>query len=90
MWCADLNAERRAEEEEGHVRYLRPGRSEEVVLDRALTEQSQIAREEVSRQPSRMRPAYQAPETVETQAELELDIQVGGDGAPNKTIADCR
>jgi hypothetical protein len=50
----DLNAERRAEEEEGHVRYLRP--------------------------------AYQAPETVETQAELELDIQVGGDGAPAEPL----
>ena len=49
-----LNAERRAEEEEGHVRYLRP--------------------------------AYQAPETVETQAELELDIQVGGDGAPAEPL----
>ncbi len=50
----DLNAERRAEEEEGHVRYLRP--------------------------------AYQAPETVDTQAELELDIQVGGDGAPAEPL----
>jgi hypothetical protein len=50
----DLNAERRAEEEEGHVRYLRP--------------------------------EYQAPETVETQAELELDIQVGGDGAPAEPL----
>ncbi|MCS3757263.1 class I SAM-dependent DNA methyltransferase [Salinibacter ruber] len=50
----DLNAERRAEEEEGHVRYLRP--------------------------------AYQAPETVETQAELELDIDIGGDGAPAEPL----
>jgi response regulator of citrate/malate metabolism len=50
----DLNAERRAEEDEGHVRYLRP--------------------------------AYQAPETVETQAELELDVQVGGDGAPAEPL----
>ena len=43
----DLNAERRAEEEEGHVRYLRP--------------------------------AYQAPETVETQAELDLALDIGDD-----------
>ena len=50
----DLNAERQAEEEEGHVRYLRP--------------------------------AYQAPEPVETQAELELDIEVGGDGAPAEPL----
>jgi len=50
----DLNAERRAEEEEGHVRYLRP--------------------------------EYQAPETVETQAELELDIEIGGDGAPAEPL----
>jgi hypothetical protein len=50
----DLNAERRAEEEEGHVRYLRP--------------------------------EYQAPETVETQAELELDVHVGGDGAPTEPL----
>ena len=50
----DLNAERRAEEEEGHVRYLRP--------------------------------AYQAPETVETQAEMDLDIEVGGDGAPTEPL----
>ena len=49
-----LNAERRAEEEEGHVRYLRP--------------------------------AYQAPETVETQAEMDLDVQVGGDGAPAEPL----
>ena len=49
-----LNAERRAEEEEGHVRYLRP--------------------------------AYQAPETVETQAEMDLDIEVGGDGAPTEPL----
>ena len=47
----DLNAERRAEEEQGHVRYLRP--------------------------------AYQAPETVETQAEMDLDVEIvaGGEGA---------
>jgi len=50
----DLNAERWAEEEEGHVRYLRP--------------------------------AYQAPETVETQAEMDLDIEVGGDGAPAEPL----
>ncbi|WP_263841666.1 class I SAM-dependent DNA methyltransferase [Salinibacter sp.] len=50
----DLNAERRAEEEEGHVRYLRP--------------------------------EYQAPETVETQAEMDLDVQVGGDGAPAEPL----
>ncbi len=49
-----LNAERRAEEEEGHVRYLRP--------------------------------EYQAPETVETQAEMDLDVQVGGDGAPAEPL----
>ena len=49
-----LNAERRAEEEEGHVRYLRP--------------------------------AYQAPETVETQAEMDLDVQVGGDGTPAEPL----
>ena len=49
-----LNAERRAEEEEGHVRYLRP--------------------------------EYQAPETVETQAEMDLDIEVGGDGAPTEPL----
>jgi hypothetical protein len=46
----DLNAERRAEEEEGHVRYLRP--------------------------------EYQAPEEVETQAELELDVEISGEGGP--------
>jgi len=40
----DLNAERRAEEEQGHVRYLRP--------------------------------EYQAPETVETQAEMDIDVEV--------------
>ncbi len=50
----DLNAERRAEEEEGHVRYLRP--------------------------------EYQAPETVETQAEMDLDVTVGGDGAPAEPL----
>ena len=50
----DLSAERRAEEEEGHVRYLRP--------------------------------AYQAPETVETQAELDLDLDIGGDGAPAEPL----
>jgi hypothetical protein len=50
----DLNAQRRAEEEEGRVRYLRPG--------------------------------YQAPETVETQAEMDLDIQVGGDGSPAEPL----
>jgi hypothetical protein len=50
----DLNVERRAEEEEGHVRYLRP--------------------------------EYQAPETVETQAEMDLDIEVGGDGAPAEPL----
>jgi predicted Rossmann fold nucleotide-binding protein DprA/Smf involved in DNA uptake len=49
-----LNAERRAEEEEGHVRYLRP--------------------------------AYQAPETVETQAEMDLDLDIGGDGAPAEPL----
>jgi response regulator of citrate/malate metabolism len=49
-----LNAERRAEEEEGHVRYLRP--------------------------------EYQAPETVETQAELDLDLDIGGDGAPAEPL----
>ena len=49
-----LNAERRVEEEEGQVRYLRP--------------------------------AYQAPETVETQAEMDLDVQVGGDGAPAEPL----
>ena len=48
------NAERRAEEDEGHVRYLRP--------------------------------EYQAPETVEMQAELELDVQVSGDGAPAEPL----
>jgi hypothetical protein len=50
----DLNAERQAEEDEGHVRYLRP--------------------------------EYQAPETVETQAELDLDVQLGGDGAPAEPL----
>jgi hypothetical protein len=50
----DLSAERRAEEEEGHVRYLRP--------------------------------EYQAPETVEMQAEMDLDIEVGGDGAPAEPL----
>lgn len=40
----DLNAERRAEEKKGHVRYLRP--------------------------------EYQAPETVETQKEMEIDVEV--------------
>jgi hypothetical protein len=40
----------------------------------------------VSRQPSRMRPEYQAPETVETQAELDLDVQLGGDGAPAEPL----
>ena len=50
----DLNAERRAEEEEGHIRHLRP--------------------------------EYQAPETVETQAEMDLDIEVGGDGAPTEPL----
>jgi hypothetical protein len=49
-----LNAERRAEEEEGHVRYLRP--------------------------------EYQAPGTVETQAELDLDLDIGGDGAPAEPL----
>jgi len=48
----DLNAERRAEEEEGHVRYLRP--------------------------------EYQAPEEVETQAELELDVEISGEGGPRE------
>jgi hypothetical protein len=47
-----LNAERRAEEEEGHVRYLRP--------------------------------EYQAPEEVETQAELELDVEISGEGDPRE------
>jgi hypothetical protein len=51
----DLNAERRAEEEEGHVRYLRP--------------------------------AYQAPEQVQTQGALDLDLDVGGDGAPAEPLA---
>jgi hypothetical protein len=51
----DLNAERRAEEEEGHVRYLRP--------------------------------AYQAPEEAQTQAALDLDLDVGGDGAPAEPLA---
>lgn len=54
----DLNAERRAEEEEGHVRYLRP--------------------------------EYQAPETVETQAALELEEPesrpLSGDGAPAEPL----
>ena len=49
-----LNAERRAEKEEGYVRYLRP--------------------------------AYQAPETVETQAEMDLDLDIGGDGAPAEPL----
>ena len=51
----DLNAERRAEEEEGHVRYLRP--------------------------------AYQAPEEVQTQTALDLDLDLGGDGAPAEPLA---
>jgi hypothetical protein len=34
----------------------------------------------------RPRPEYQAPETVETQAELELDVQIGGDGAPAEPL----
>ncbi len=50
-----LNAERRAEEEEGHVRYLRP--------------------------------AYQAPEEAPTQGALDLDLDVGGDGAPAEPLA---
>jgi len=51
----DLNAQRRAEEEEGQVRYLRP--------------------------------AYQAPEQAQTQAALDLDLDVGGDGAPAEPLA---
>ena len=51
----DLNAERRAEEEQGHIRYLRP--------------------------------AYQAPEDVQTQTALDLDLDVGGDGAPAEPLA---
>jgi hypothetical protein len=54
----DLNAERQAEEDEGHVRYLRP--------------------------------EYQAPETVETQAALELggpeSRPLSGDGAPAEPL----
>ena len=45
----DLNAERRAEEEQGHIRYLRP--------------------------------AYQDPD-ASTQAALDLEIELSGDGAP--------
>jgi hypothetical protein len=45
----DLNAERRAEEEQGHIRYLRP--------------------------------AYQDPDAT-TQAALDLEIELSGDGAP--------
>jgi hypothetical protein len=44
----DLNAKRRAEEKEGHVRWLRP--------------------------------EYQAPEEAETQAALDLDVDIAGDG----------
>jgi hypothetical protein len=44
----DLNEKRQAEEEEGHVRWLRP--------------------------------EYQAPEEMETQAELDLDVEVTADG----------
>jgi hypothetical protein len=33
-----------------------------------------------------LRPAYQAPETVETQAEMDLDIEVGGDGVPAEPL----
>jgi hypothetical protein len=44
----DLNAERRAGEKKGHVRYLRP--------------------------------EYQAPETVETQKEMEIDVEVSTGG----------
>jgi hypothetical protein len=44
----DLNAKRRAEEKEGHVRWLRP--------------------------------AYQAPEEAETQAALDLDVDIAADG----------
>jgi hypothetical protein len=50
----DLNAERRAEEEEGHVRYLRP--------------------------------KYQAPETVETQAEMDIDVEVDMGGGPAEPL----
>jgi hypothetical protein len=50
----DLNAERRAEEEEGHVRYLRP--------------------------------EYQAPETVETQAEMDIDVEVDMGGGPAEPL----
>lgn len=49
-----LNAQRRAEEEEGHVRYLRP--------------------------------AYQAPEQAAAQGALDLDLDVGGDGAPAEPL----
>jgi hypothetical protein len=35
---------------------------------------------------SRPRPAYQAPETVETQAELDLDVRLSGDGAPAEPL----
>ena len=34
----------------------------------------------------RPRPEYQAPETVETQAEMDLDLQVGGDGSPAEPL----
>jgi hypothetical protein len=44
----DLNAKRRAEEKEGHVRWLRP--------------------------------EYQAPEEAETQAALDLDVDIATDG----------
>ena len=44
----DLNAKRRAEEKEGHVRWLRP--------------------------------EYQAPEEAETQAALDLDVDIAADG----------
>jgi hypothetical protein len=33
-----------------------------------------------------LRPEYQAPETVETQAELDLDVHLGGDGAPAEPL----
>jgi hypothetical protein len=51
----DLNEKRRAEEEEGHVRWLRP--------------------------------EYQAPEEMETQAALDLDVEISTEGEVAQSLA---